>query len=97
VRLASEELAVRPDIYGSDALAWALLNAGRAADALPHVQDALAAGTQDARLWYHAGLVEAATGNVDAARTHLTNALALGPALDPVARDRAAAALAVLP
>ncbi len=97
VRLASDELAVRPDVYGSDALAWALLNAGRAADAVPYAHDALAAGTQDARLWYHAGLVEAATGDVDAARTHLTGALALGPALDPVARDRAAAALATLP
>ena len=50
---------------------------------------ALAAGTQDARLWYHAGVIAAALGRTDEARTHLERALALGPALDPVARDRA--------
>ena len=97
VRLATDELSTRKDVYGYDALAWALLNEGRPADALAPARAALAAGTKDARLWYHAGLIEAATGDPALAREHLSAALALGPALDPVARDRAAATLATLP
>ena len=97
VRLASNELVVRKDVYGEDALAWALFNAGRPADALAPMHAALAVGTRDAKLWYHAGLIEAANGDAATARDHLTRALALGPALDPVSRDRASAALAALP
>jgi len=97
VRLATAEIAVRPDVYGYDALAWALVNAGRPTEALAPARQALAAGTRDARLWYHAGVVEAANGDTLNAREHLTAALALGAALDPTARDRATAVLATLP
>lgn len=97
VRLATDELAIRGDVYGYDALAWALLNAGRASDAAAPMASALAGGTHDARLWYHAGLIAAANGDAAGARRDLEAALALGPALDPVARERAAAALGVLP
>lgn len=93
VRLAEDELSVRPDVYGYDALAWALLNAGKPADAATAMSSALAAGTRDARLWYHAGLIAAANGKLDDARRLLADALALGPALDPVARTRATLAL----
>ncbi|HYO42278.1 MAG TPA: tetratricopeptide repeat protein [Candidatus Limnocylindrales bacterium] len=96
VRLATDELAVRHDVYGQDALAWALLNAGRPAEAASPMAAALAAGTRDARLWYHAGLVAAANGESDAARAYLRDALALGPALDPVARARATSSLETL-
>ena len=51
---------------------------------------ALAAGTKDARLWYHAGLIAAGQravgGGVDVPRPTRSR---LGPALDPVARQRA--------
>jgi tetratricopeptide (TPR) repeat protein len=97
VRLATDELAVRRDVYGYDALAWALLNAGRPGDADAPMRSALAAGTPDARLWYHAGLIAAANGRSDEARTDLTRALALGPALDVLSRTRAATALQALP
>ena len=97
VTLASDELAIRKDVYGYDALAWALLNAGRAADADAPMRSALAVGTPDARLWYHAGLIAAANHRPDEARSDLTRALALGPALDTVSRSRALAALATLP
>jgi len=97
VRLATDELAVRKDVYGYDALAWALLNAGKPAEAAAPMLSALAAGTQDARLWYHAGLIAAANGKVEEARTNLERALALGPALDTLSRSRAQDALAALP
>ncbi len=57
---------------------------------------ALAAGTQDARLWYHAGLIAVARGRPAEAAADLRQALALGPALDPIARARAAAVLATI-
>ena len=97
VSLAEHELAVRKDVYGYDALAWALLNAGRGAEADVPMQAALAFGTRDARLWYHAGLIAAADGRPAEARTDLAQALALGPALDPLSRRRATTAMAALP
>ena len=96
VTLARDELAIRPDVYGYDTLAWALLNAGDAAGADAPMQSALAAGTKDARLWYHAGLIALANGRPDEAATDLRSALALGPALDPIARERATDALATI-
>ena len=96
VKLARDELAIRPDVYGYDTLAWALLNAGDAAGADAPMQSALAAGTKDARLWYHAGLIALADGRADEAASNLRSALALGPALDPMSRARAANALATI-
>ena len=91
-----DELAVRPDVYGYDTLAWALLASGDAVGAQAPMQSALAAGTKDARLWYHAGLIALANGQTAEASTFLADALALGPALDPIAHQRAAAALATI-
>ena len=93
VALARAELEVRPDIYGHDALAWALVNAGDDAAADVAMRTALAEGTRDARLWYHAGVIASKLGRVDEARRYLVDALALGPALDPAARERAQATL----
>ena len=53
--LAERELAERHDIYGYDAYAWALLANGRATDADAAMTKALAFGTRDAMLLYHAG------------------------------------------
>jgi tetratricopeptide (TPR) repeat protein len=97
VQLATDELVIRKDVYGYDALAWALLNAGRAGEANAPMQSALAAGTADARLWYHAGMTAAANGRTDEAKSGLNRALALGPALDTLSRSRAQAALVALP
>jgi len=61
------------------------------------MKSALAAGSADPRLWYHAGMIAAANGRTSEAKTELNRALALGPALDALARSRAEAALAALP
>ena len=97
VTLADGELAVRKDVYGYDADAWALLAAGRATDADAMMSRALAFGTRDAKLLYHAGMIAAALGQTDRARTSLTDALALDPSFDPLQVARARAALADLP
>jgi tetratricopeptide (TPR) repeat protein len=96
LRLAEAELVARKDIYGYDALAWALLANGRADEARAQMAEALALGTGDAKLLYHAGMVEAALGNDAAARGYLEDALATDPSFDPLAARTARATLAEL-
>jgi tetratricopeptide (TPR) repeat protein len=57
LQLALDELKTRQDILTMDALAWALRANGRAAEALSYSQKSVAEGTQDGRLFYHAGCV----------------------------------------
>ena len=91
--LATTELAVRKDVYGYDAYAWALLANGRAAEADEAMAHALSLGTRDALLLYHAGMIARAVGDASRARTLLTDALALNPGFDPLQVVRARAAL----
>ena len=58
--------------------------------------EALALGTRDAKLLYHAGMIEAALGNDAAARRNLEDALALDPSFDPLAVRTARTTLAGL-
>ena len=60
LRLAKLELDSRTDVFTWDAHAWALHRAGRTDEAQPAIEQALAEGTQDARLFYHAGAIAAA-------------------------------------
>jgi tetratricopeptide (TPR) repeat protein len=75
------EMRTRHDVYGYDLLAWALHKQGRAAAARAAMLHALAQHTEDAQLFYHAGMIERALGNVDGARTYLTQAAAMNPRL----------------
>ncbi len=96
LRLAEGEIAVRKDVYGYDALGWALLANGRAADADAALTVALGVGTRDASILYHAGMAAAAVGDAPRARGLLEDALALDPTFDPVAAARARQTLAGL-
>lgn len=96
LRLAQAELAVRQDIYGWDAEAWALLAAGRPADADAAMAKALSLGTRDAKLLYHAGMIAAAVGDTPRAQVFLQESLALDPSFDPLQAARARATLAGL-
>ena len=91
--LAERELAERKDAYGYDAHAWALLANGRAAEADASMARALAFGTRDATLLYHAGEIARTLGHRDRARGFLEAALAIRGALDPLSAARAAAVL----
>ena len=93
VRDARAELRVRQDVYGYDALAWALLADGKADEAAAMADRALARGTLDPRLLLHAGLAHAAAGNGVRAIELLNQALDLSPTLDPLLTDRARTAL----
>ena len=89
VSLAQAEIKVRKDVYGYDALAWALLAAGRPSEAHDAIEHALAVGTRDARIYYHAGMIAAALGDRDGARWQLEEALAIDPGFDPLQATRA--------
>jgi tetratricopeptide (TPR) repeat protein len=75
------EMRTRHDVYGYDLLAWALHKQGRDAAARAAMLHALAQHTEDAQLFYHAGMIERALGNVDGARTYLTQAAAMNSRL----------------
>ncbi len=62
LRLAQQEIAVRADVFTYDALAWALLAVGNTEEAKSALKQALASGTTDARLFYHAGVIAKAAG-----------------------------------
>ena len=81
---ASKEYAVRRDVYGADAVAWTALKAGKVPEAQAEIKKALSLGTQDAKLFYHAGMIARAAGNDSSARDYLNRALMLNPQFDPL-------------
>jgi len=82
--IARAELETRKDIYGYDALAWALFNDGQAAQALAPALQAVSLGTQDPKLLYHLGMIELALGRTADGQGHLRAAIALNPSFDPL-------------
>jgi tetratricopeptide (TPR) repeat protein len=93
VEMTRAELETRKDIYGYDAFAWALFNDGQTTEALDPALRAVSLGTQDPKLLYHLGMIELANGRTADGRQHLTDALALNPAFDPLGAAAAREAL----
>ena len=93
---ARAELATRRDVHGHDLLAWALYRNGRVREARAAMAPALALGTQDALLLYHAGMIARADGDRQAARSYLTRALAVSAWFDHAGPDAARAVLDTL-
>jgi tetratricopeptide (TPR) repeat protein len=77
--LAKRELDVRQDIYAYDVLAWALYKNDRPQEALTAMTEALKLGTKDARLFFHAGMIQHRLGEHEQAREYLRRALATNP------------------
>jgi tetratricopeptide (TPR) repeat protein len=88
-----EEIRTRQDIYGYDLLAWALHQSGRDLEARKAMAHALALGTRDALLFYHAGIIESGLGDARSARHYLRAALETNPYWHPLQPDRARAVL----
>lgn len=65
--LAQKELELRHDVYTWDALAWALLKSNHAQEAEEAMQKALALGTRDPILFFHAAAIERQLGNSSSA------------------------------
>ena len=96
VQLARGELRARPDIYSYDTLGWALYQAGRLPEAEACVKKAMAFGTRDALLFFHAGMIAAAAGQDAAARADLRQALEIDPRFHPSQPAQARSRLAQL-
>jgi tetratricopeptide (TPR) repeat protein len=88
LRLARAELDSRSDVFTHDALAWSLAAAGNVAEALSEMQRALAEGTQDARLLFHAGVIASQAGHSADAERWLRKASELSHLLLPSERNQ---------
>lgn len=88
MKLANEELKTRADVFTYDAVAWSLAAAGRWPEANTNAQRALAEGTQDARLFLHAGIIASETAQPAAAEKYLRQSAALQQMLLPSERER---------
>lgn len=76
--------ADRPTIYGADALAWALYRDEQYEEAWQYSEEARRLGTQDAMLYYHAGMIAAMRGDNPLAEELLTQALTINPYFSPL-------------
>jgi tetratricopeptide (TPR) repeat protein len=85
-QLVRSELSERGDVYTYEALAWVQSARGQQSLALESARRSLAAGTQDARLYYHAGLIAERAGDAGAARQWLARAETLAQLLLPSQR-----------
>lgn len=81
--LARRELEVRQDVHAHDLLAWTLYKTGQPEAARAAMAEALRLGTRDARLFYHAGMIEQRLGNTAGATAYLRQALATNPYFHP--------------
>ena len=79
LRAAREEWSRRHSVHVADALGWALYRDGRASEALPFARRALSVGMRNALFFFHAGMIERATGDTAAARRDLTEAVDINP------------------
>lgn len=93
VQLAEKELEIRQDVYTWDVVAWARLKNRQLPEAREAITRALALGTQDARLFFHAGMIHHALGEAAQARAYLERALATNPYFHVLQADTAAATL----
>ncbi len=74
LRLVEEELHVRQDVFTLDAHAWALAANGQIAQAREVMARAVGQGTEDGRLFLHAGVIDLAAGRRGEARRWLKKA-----------------------
>jgi tetratricopeptide (TPR) repeat protein len=87
LRLARSEFDSRGDVFTHDALAWSLAAAGNLAEAHGEMQRALAEGTEDARLFFHAAVIASQAGQAADAERWLRKASELSQLLLPSERN----------
>ena len=93
LRMATDDLRQRRDVYGWDLHAWALHAAGRDSEAAASMHAALALATPDATLWFHDGMIARARGDDGHARASLERALSLNSHFHPTQPAEARAVL----
>ncbi len=88
LRLAQAELSARSDVLTHDALAWSLAACGKTEEARERMAKALAEGTQDARLLFHAAMIARQAGNGSAAQRYASKVSDLKRLLLPSEREQ---------
>jgi tetratricopeptide (TPR) repeat protein len=63
LEIMKRERAVRADVLTYDALAWCLFKKGRLGEAAEAIKQAKRLGTRDARIFFHAGMIDDALGD----------------------------------
>ena len=93
LEIAKREHAARKDIYTADIYAWCLYKKGEFQEAKNAIAEAMRLKTKDARIFYHAGMIEKGLGNKKAATDLLQKALHTNPSFDILQSEKAQAAL----
>ncbi len=68
----------------TDTLAWCLLRAGQLQEAKEMLARAMKMKTPDPEMYFHAGMIELAQNNPEAAKGHFKKALAMNPDFHPI-------------
>lgn len=84
LEIARQDYAEIKDIYAADILAWCLYKKGNLVEAKSMIGEAMRLKTNDARIYYHAAMIERGLKNKPAARRLMETALKLNPEFDVV-------------
>ena len=79
VRWARKDYELRQNFAAEGALAWAFYRNGQFAEALHLMEKALSSGVRDARLLYHAAMIQLAAGHSEASKQLLAEAAQINP------------------
>jgi len=79
LRWARKDLQIRNSVFVHDALAWALYRNGECGEAAAEIKKALSEGTKDAHLFFHAGMIFSANGDLARGKDFLERAAAVNP------------------
>ncbi len=93
LEITTRESQMRKDILTADAYAWTLYKRGSLEDAAAAISDALRLKSNDARILFHAGMIQKALGKQIEAKRSLSEALRLNPEFDILQADIAKNAL----
>jgi tetratricopeptide (TPR) repeat protein len=91
--IAAREYEAKKDIFTADIYAWCLYKKGQFQEAKKVIDEAMRLKTRDARIFYHAGMIEKSLGNKKAAADYLKKSLELNPAFDILQAENAKKAL----
>jgi tetratricopeptide (TPR) repeat protein len=94
--IATREHDARKDIYTADIYAWCLYKNGKFQEAKAAATEAMKLKTNDARILYHAGMIEKSLGNKAEAIKFLQLALKTNPQFDFLQAEKAQTALTEL-
>lgn len=93
LEIAQADYKTQKDIYAADTLAWCLYKKGRLNEANAAIDEAMRLKTSDARILYHAGMIEIGLGNKAKGKNLLTTAIKLNPSFDLIQAENARSTL----